>query len=195
VEVEVSRLNGVEVVPSDGAIGVELYRVIRFRNYRLFPASGPVRADIADALKRSGLATTALDAGDTISAASAILHGELMLDADGRYVVGRLEIVGGATNELLRAIPLGRVVMEVVRETKPAVVRVTTTERTVTTTSDLTTDEQTLALFYIARAAGENTNTAVALELGISPAAAAQRVARLRKRGWLPPAAKQGARR
>jgi hypothetical protein len=199
MEVEVSRLDGVKMVPEGGSIGVELFRVVRFRNYRLFPKAE--RLSAPDAAVMSHITKSPVAPGIQ-NVAEALLHGGLLLWEDGRYLLARLEIVtpsGGTTHELLRSIPLGRVITEVIRETHPAVVRVDRDGRKVMThpTEELTIDEQIVALFHIARAAGENVNTVIADALKIKPAAAAQRVARLRKRTppLLPLAAKQGARR
>jgi len=63
-----------------------------------------------------------------------------------------------------------------------------------TFTPDLTESDQTCLTFTLARLVGRDTNRAVADLLGISPAAAAQRVRRLRQHDLLPPTT-QGTRR
>lgn len=56
-------------------------------------------------------------------------------------------------------------------------------------------DDRACLAYTEAKLTGRDTNRAVAAEVDVTPAAAAQRVRRLRLRGLLPPATGQGARR
>lgn len=113
-----------------------------------------------------------------------------------RYRITHLEVeaADGVTHDVLRSIALGQLIVDAVGRTAFELVYEEGDE-TLLKDSRLTIDEQVFVLFHLARVAGENTNTAIATQLGISTSAAAQRVARLRKKGWLPPARKRGARR
>jgi hypothetical protein len=127
------------------------------------------------------------------------LEGQLSLDEDDhRYRLHHLEVTApdGITSDLLRTLAVGRLIIAVVKYDPNAVQFVTHEDGDYRVKSGgFTVDEQTLVLFHLAHAAGENTNVVVAEQLGVSSSAAAQRIARLRKRGWLPPATKKGARR
>lgn len=150
------------------------------------PESGPLVVEMPDTIDFSGV----LPDGRTL------LDGRLQFD-HGTYGVIRLQLHSTEiTAADLRAVPLGRLVVEAVRHTgRTRIVRFDGTKDTFVRDQDLTLDERVFALFYLARAAGENANVVIAEELGITPGAAAQRVSRLRKQNVLPPARAQGAHR
>jgi hypothetical protein len=126
------------------------------------------------------------------------------------YATGTIELVGDRygllsltlhaarpiTNELLRSVTVGRLIVNAARFAEPRIVRTDKAGDTLKR-AGLTADEVVLVLFHLARTAGENTNVVIAENLAISRSAAAQRVAKLRRPdiGWLPPATKQGAHR
>jgi hypothetical protein len=162
--------------------------VDRLKGKAFAPSEGPITV----ALPRVVPFMDELDGGEQ-------LEGQIELDGSGRYRLTELDIRGGAiTNEVLRSIAVGRLIARAAAKAGVDIVRFTPDgRRRIDITQSLTIDEQVLALFYVARAAGENANVFISEQLGITPAAAAQRIARLRKRKppWLPPAEKQGARR
>ena len=63
------------------------------------------------------------------------------------------------------------------------------------TTTGVGAEDLVPLAYLLARAAGDDPTKAVAEDLHLSRSAAAQRVARARKSGRIPPATKQGARR
>jgi hypothetical protein len=133
-----------------------------------------------------------------VAGAQIAITGTLTLSlVDGRYPGGYLltEVTladgQGLTPELIRLVPWNQVI-------GPAIVgdmRVVTYDPE---THELTQhphpmatlgpDELVVLAWLVARFSHDDTNRYIAQELGITPNAAAQRVARLRKAGQLPPA-------
>jgi hypothetical protein len=163
-------------------------KVDRLKGKAFAPSEGPITV----ALPRVMPFMEELEGGE-------LLEGQIELDGSGRYRLTALDIRGGAiTNEVLRSIAVGRLIARAAADAGVDIVRFTPDgRRRIDISKSLTIDEQVLALFWVARAAGENANVIIAEQLDITPAAASQRVARLRKRipPWLPPAEKRGARR
>lgn len=128
---------------------------------------------------------------------------ELVLVEDrypGRYVMKEITIADGdgegLTPELLRSIKFAGIITTL---TANGVQRVTFDGDRVVDHHDsdrsLTPDQNLASLWLEAKLIGANTNDYIGVALGITPAAAAQRIGRLRRIGMLPPAEGQGARR
>lgn len=100
---------------------------------------------------------------------------------DGRYEVERLEAAGP---------PEGYLDLEVVRRYnyRPMLARFLTSQFEYLKRKMRDPDERFGYTYLVAKLTGENPTSAVADELGISVAAAAQRVRRARLQGLLPPA-------
>jgi hypothetical protein len=118
----------------------------------------------------------------------------------GRYVMRELTIAdrdgGGVTPELIRSIKFGPLIMETTRDgLTPVRFEVDRIVDHHDPEHTLTADENLVSYWLAAKLCGIDTNGFVAAAFNITRAAAAQRIARLRREGMIPAAERQGARR
>lgn len=123
---------------------------------------------------------------------------ELAVKDRGAFTEGEMVKRGpGLTPERLRALSFERFAYDAVAAGCPVTMDpesgvVTDHPTAIYTMSDL----QLTTLWWLqAKLAGVDTNKSVAEHMGITPAAAAQRIARMRKTAQLPPAERRGQRR
>lgn len=139
-----------------------------------------------DARRLSVTATAELELVDDLYPGRYVMREITIADADG----------GGLTPELIRSIEFSAVVIEL---TYDGLVDATIEPdgRVIDHRyPDLTgSTESVVRAWMKAKLVGTNTNSYVAQVFGITPAAASQRIARLRQVGALPPAEGPGARR
>lgn len=168
-------------------------------------------------VSRNSISRESLRDGDVVVE----LEYVLMTTDDG--YAGRYEVTGFAVHnargamlspEAIRSMPLGEIFSRALVRSEagdnPArdllqlaadrVVRHGGLQRELTLAIGLdsvqpTDDERVSLVYTLAKLVGQDTNRAVAEHLAITPAAAAQRIRRLRRLNHLPPASGQGARR
>jgi hypothetical protein len=123
--------------------------------------------------------------------------GELHLAPNFRYELVRLELQADSIGpDDLRGVPVRRLIVQAARRHAEGVIvesggRMTTKAFN---RHELTDDELVAGLWWLAQACRDNPNPLIATELGITVAAATQRVSRLRRAGIIPPAEKRGGR-